>query len=97
MSDNTAQQVAEIKHIITTLVSDFEECLASTSEVVVSNKEQSTSMQNMVSSFEELEADITATSASVKSISSLMQSTIEEATEVASQAKSLSDASETSA
>ena len=54
-------------------------------------------MQNMVSSLEELEADITATSASVKSISSLMQSTIEEATEVASQAKSLSDASETSA
>ena len=97
MSDSTAQQVAEIKHIITTLVSDFGECLASTSEVVVSNSEQSTSMHNMVSSFEELEADIAATSTSVKSISSLMQSTIEEATEVTSQAKSLSDASETSA
>ena len=97
MSDSTAQQVAEIKHIITTLVSDFEECLTSTSEVVVSNKEQRTSMQSMVSSFEELEADIAATSTSVQSISSLMQSTIEEATEVASQAKSLSDASEMSA
>lgn len=97
MSDSTAQQVAEIKHIITTLVSDFEECLTSTSEVVVSNKEQSASMNNMVSSFEELETDIAVTSTSVQSISSLMQSTIEEATEVASQAKSLSDASEMSA
>ena len=97
MSENTSNEVEEIKNIINNLVTDFEECLSSIEDVVSSNETQRTEMQNVIDSFTSLEANIDETNNRIRLINDLIKKTVEDVNDVAKQATTLTDVAETSA
>lgn len=97
MSENTSTQVDEIRNIISTLVTDFKECIDAIEDVVADNTAQKEEIATVMDSFTDLGNHIDETNVRVQQIGSAVENTVSEVNMISRQASNLTGIVETSA
>ena len=97
MSDDTANEVNEIKKIIKGLVDSCSECIESANSMISNNAEQKKEIQSVIHEFSTLDSEIIETTKRIKDIVGLIDKEGDTCTSLAANSEELSAISENNA
>lgn len=97
LSENTANELSNIKAIIQDLVSNFEECNSCIEKVVSSNQISMTETDDVIHSFEALDHEIETMGSRVQTIHSVITDTVSEINQISERMNDIGDGAEKSA
>lgn len=97
LSENTTNELTNIRMIIDSLMESFHECSSCIEQVVASNRVNITDTAEVIASFDELDREIGKTNEKVDMIHAVVERTIREITEISEQMTDVEKGAENSA